>query len=105
MRALRGLRSGAVRCKARPPCKQRSGERARLQIGRAEHGELLTQNILRMLVTRDVSKLSCWLNFFACCVCRGSQTGQTLRAAGRAERAEKRGGARPHGASSVRERA
>ena len=58
MRALRGLRSGAVRCKARPPCKQRSGERARLQIGRAEHGELLTQNILRMLVTRDVSKLS-----------------------------------------------
>ena len=71
MRALRGLRSGAVRCKARPPCKQRSGERARLQIGRAEHGELLTQNMLTMLVTRDVSKLSGWLNEYAPCrACR-----------------------------------
>ena len=53
--------------------------RARLQIG-ARHGEECTENISRMLVTLEVSKLSGWLNADA--ACRKSKGGHAVRCEG-----------------------
>ena len=43
----------------------------------AGHGEERTENMLRMLVTLEVLKLSGWLNAYACC--RESKQGRTVR--------------------------
>ena len=62
-----------------------AGDRgARSVLGRARdcrlgagHGEERTENMLRMLVTLEVLKLSGWLNAYACC--RESKQGRTVR--------------------------
>ena len=59
-------------------------------------GEELTPNICFMFVTRDVSKLSGWLNAFASC--RGSQAGRPVRGELRAGRREAAGDCAVHAA-------
>ena len=70
-------------------------ERARLHGLRAGHGEERTVNMRLMMVTLEVSKLSGWLNTYACC--RESNGGHMRCGArytgvGRREAADDRGG-------------
>ena len=72
--------------------------RARLQTVGAGHGEERTANMLYMLVTLEVSKLSGWLNADACCRV-GRRAYDAGRGAGRAAGGQCSCG----GASSVQE--
>ena len=75
-----GAGGGERKCAVRT---QRARQRLRLQIG--ARGEGRTFNMEPMFVTREVSQLSGWLKAYA--LCRGSQAGRTVRAAGRVRRA------------------
>eukprot|EP00964_Phaeocystis_antarctica_P018532 scaffold10238_cov45-Phaeocystis_antarctica.AAC.2 len=70
--AGRGIRVGGQQTAAHAAC--RRGLDCRLEAG---HGEERTLNMLAMVVTLEVSKLSGWLNAYA--DCRGSKGGHTVR--------------------------
>ena len=86
-----------------------AGDRnARSMLGRARdcrlgagHGEERTENMLRMLVTLEVLKLSGWLNAYACC--RESKGGYTVQ--GEVQSTGRRGVAGDRGARGVQGRA
>ena len=78
-----GRREAAGDCAVHAACR---GEGATAEWG---GGEERTANIQPMFVTRDVSKLSGWLNLTA--ACRGSQGGETVRGELRAGRREAAG--------------
>ena len=71
MRAWRREAAGATAVHAA------RGKRDRLQTRNKARGEECTWNIQPMFVTLEVSKLSGWLNAYACC--RGSNGGHTVR--------------------------